>query len=104
MITNLRNKGLFNQSGCYVLSNNKEITEQDFKAFEASIKNEIVILTYDEIDKRKKFFKDADKYITTVNKLNDMDVIKYIKYELNINIIYHFVISIRVLANCVKLI
>src|SRR5699024_3014975 len=83
MITNLRNKGLFNQSGCYVLNNNKEITEQDFKAFEASIKNDIVILTYDEMDKRKKFFKDADKYITTVNKLNDMDVMKYIKDELN---------------------
>src|SRR5699024_12801221 len=83
MITNLRNKGLFNQSGCYVLNNNKEITEQDFETFINSIKNDIVILTYDEMDKRKKFFKDADKYITTVNKLNDMDVMKYIKDELN---------------------
>src|SRR5699024_604988 len=83
MITNLSNKGLFNQSGCYVLNNNNEITEQDFKAFEASIKNDIVIMTNDEMKKSKKFNKDANKYTTTVNKLNDIDIMNSIKEELN---------------------
>src|SRR5699024_4785113 len=41
MITNLRNKGLFNQSGCYVLNNNKEITEQDNETYINSKKKRI---------------------------------------------------------------
>lgn len=74
----LSNKGLFKRGGTYVLYNNKEIQEMEVKTILGKLKYDNLILVFDTIDRRKKFFKDVDKYTTEFKKFDDNQLIQYI--------------------------
>lgn len=81
LMMQIENRGLFNRGGTYVLYNDEEIQEIGLKKLLGKLQQDNLILVYDSIDKRKKFFKDADKYITEFKKFNDKQLMQHIKKQ-----------------------
>jgi len=77
----ISNKGLFNTGGTYVLHNNAEVQDIGVHKLIKMLGMNNLILVYDSIDKRRKFFKDADKYITEFKKFDDRQLISYIQNQ-----------------------
>lgn len=78
--------GLFNtESKIYVIRQDKEIIKEDFNKVKNLVKDNTVILVYDKIDKRKKFFKDAKLYTVIFDKLEAGDLIALVQKELDVD-------------------
>lgn len=66
---NMFNTGLFSTGDkTFVMYNNKEIMELDLKEIVRSVGSHTLILVYDSIDKRTKFFKKVSPFITEFEK------------------------------------
>lgn len=77
--TRLSNSGLFKGQSTYVLHENEEIQKIDIERIVNRLQENTLILVYNSIDRRKKFFRQAGKYITEFNKFDDRQLISYIQ-------------------------
>lgn len=78
----LATKNLFFSRSTYVIRDDMDILEQDLKDVLSLIGNNTVILLYSSIDKRKRFFKQAQKYITVFEKFTSSQLIRYTQKQL----------------------
>lgn len=74
----ISNKGLFKRGGTYVLYNDKDIQEMSAQAIIKRLDYDNLILVFDTIDRRKKFFKEVDKYTTEFKKFEDNQIMQFI--------------------------
>lgn len=89
----LTNKGLFETQGQYILYNSEEVQSIAHDKLLRQIGANTLILVYDSIDKRKKFFKAVDKYTTEFKKFEDKQLIGYIQSRVDIRPDLAFVIA-----------
>jgi DNA polymerase-3 subunit delta len=82
----LTSNGLFTDSiNWIVLYNSKNILNMDYKKLKGMLGNTKLILVYDSIDKRKKFFKDAKNDLYEFKQLKESDLVSYVSSQLDIN-------------------
>lgn len=90
--TKLTNKGLFKTKETYVLYNSEEAAEVSIKKLLSQIGSNRVILVYDSVDMRKKFFKEGKPYITEFKKLSDSQLMQYVMNKIDVSKQLAFVI------------
>lgn len=79
LLRELSSNSLFHTKSVFVLDNDKTAADLDFAKFFTMIKDNIVVMMFDSIDVRKKFFKDAEDYMYEFKKQSEETVAKYVK-------------------------
>lgn len=77
--TKLSSVGLFSTKRTYVLYESEDIQKLDVKRIVNRLQDNTLILVYNGIDGRKKFFKDAKKYVVEFKKFDGNQLISYIQ-------------------------
>lgn len=93
LLPQLQSKGLFGKVSTYVVYNDKDVLEVDCgKVLKACGKN-TVILVYDSIDNRKKFFKQMKDHMVHFERFTDDQLVSFIlsQFEMSENEAYLFV-------------
>lgn len=84
-----QNMGLFNSQGThgtFVIRNDKAVLEMDIKELVRQIGNDTVILIYDKVDERMKFFKAAKKFfLVDFKRFSESQLIRTVQRELNVS-------------------
>lgn len=85
LMTRITSTGLFAEKSTFVLKDNEEIQKADIERIVKRLRGNKLILVYSEVDRRKKFFKNVENYITEFNKFTDNQLIAYIQKQLPIS-------------------
>jgi len=88
VFSTIKNKSLFaSDSKVYIVSNDKAFLSdfESYKELDTVLNNNILILLYDTIDKRSKYYKSYTDSITIFNKLSSDVLAKYIQKDLELN-------------------
>jgi DNA polymerase-3 subunit delta len=78
IIPRLTTKNLFTPKQTFLLEEDKDASERDYKEMQKMIGGNTVILVYKDIDKRKKLFKAAEKDIVEFAKFEDYELVFFV--------------------------
>jgi len=84
----LQNVGLFNSKApnTFVIRNDKAVLEMEIKDLQTMIGKDTLILVFDKVDERMKFFKAAKKsYLVNFEKFSDSQLIRTVQKSLNVS-------------------
>lgn len=82
----LRSKGLFSTgTKTFVMHNNKEIQDMKVSDIQTLIGSNTLILVFDAVDKRKKFFKDSESFMTVFEKFTEQQLASIVKKRLKLS-------------------
>lgn len=83
----LSSNNIFNTKILYVITDDIELTKQEkiWQDLQSRINDNIIILKYNNLDKRGKFYKYFASQIVEFNKLSNEVLIQYIKKEISLN-------------------
>ena len=83
----LSKKPLFRIKTCYICYGDNEYLKQSDKVYEkllAKVKDNVVVLVFENIEERSKFFKFFDEYITIFNRVSDDIAVKYVNKQCHV--------------------
>jgi len=96
----LQSKGFITENSCYYVRDDKEFTtmEKIWPTFEAELGNSTMILVYQNIDKRSKFYKYYQDSIVEFEKLTTPQLAKYIMKD--IGLAEHYGMQLANICDC----
>lgn len=94
----LTSKNLFSKSETYVIENDQDVTEMKRDDLLSLIGNNTLILIYDKVDERKKFFKENKQFIDTFDKFDEEQLIDFVLDQIDVDEDTAVMIAMR--CNC----